>query len=66
MAFLPFPHVSFTPLQIYLGKVRGPAAWEVLGIQALWVLLLFGSRQAVLENVDSQAFNPRGIICENF
>ncbi len=43
MSYLPFQHVSFTPLQIYLGKVRGPAAWEVLGIQALWVLLLFGS-----------------------
>ena len=37
-----FQHVSFTPLQIYLGKVRGPAAWEALGIQCLWVLLLFG------------------------
>ena len=43
MAFLPFPHISFTPLQIYLGKVRGPAAWEALGAQALWVLVLFGS-----------------------
>jgi ABC-2 type transport system permease protein len=43
MAFLPFQQVSFTPLQIYLGKVRGPAAWEALGIQAAWVLLLFGS-----------------------
>jgi ABC-2 type transport system permease protein len=43
MSFLPFPHISFTPLQIYLGKVRGGAAWEALGMQALWVLVLFGS-----------------------
>ena len=43
MAFLPFPHVSFTPLQIYLGKVSGSAAWEALGIQAIWVLLLFAA-----------------------
>ena len=43
MAFLPFPHVSFTPLQIYLGKVRGLAAWEALGMQVLWVVLLFGA-----------------------
>ncbi len=43
MAFLPFPHVSFTPLQIYLGKVRGSAAWEALGLQAIWVLLLFAA-----------------------
>jgi len=43
MAFLPFPHVSFTPLQIYLGKVRGLAAWEALAAQGLWVLLLFAA-----------------------
>ena len=43
MAFLPFPHVSFTPLQIYLGKARGAAAWEALGIQSLWVLFLFAT-----------------------
>jgi ABC-2 type transport system permease protein len=43
MAFLPFQQVSFTPLQIYLGKVQGLAAWEALGIQAFWVLLLFAS-----------------------
>ena len=43
IAFFPFQYVSFTPLQIYLGKVRGPAAWEALSIQALWVLFLFGS-----------------------
>ncbi len=43
MAFLPFQHVSFTPLQIYLGKVNGGSAWEALGEQALWVLLLYGS-----------------------
>jgi ABC-2 type transport system permease protein len=42
MAYLPFQYVSFTPLQIYLGKVRGIAAWEVMGMQVLWVLLLFG------------------------
>jgi ABC-2 type transport system permease protein len=43
LSFLPFPHVSFTPLQIYLGKVHGPAAWEAVGAQALWALILFGS-----------------------
>lgn len=41
MAFLPFPHVSFTPLQIYLGKYRGAGAWEALGLQLFWVVLLF-------------------------
>ncbi len=43
MAFLPFQHVSYTPLQIYLGKASGYAAWEALGVQVFWVLLLYGS-----------------------
>jgi ABC-2 type transport system permease protein len=42
LAFLPFQHVSFTPLQIYLGKTHGTAAWAALGMQAIWVTLLFG------------------------
>lgn len=44
LAWLPFPHMSFTPGRIYLGLVRGGAAWTALGIQAAWVvaLLLFG------------------------
>jgi ABC-2 type transport system permease protein len=41
LAFLPFPHISFTPLQIYLGKESGPAAWGALAAQAAWVLILF-------------------------
>ncbi len=43
MAFLPFQHVSYTPLQIYLGKASGYAAWEALGTQVFWVLLLYAS-----------------------
>ncbi len=41
LAFLPFPHISYTPLQIYLGKSQGAAAWQALGVQALWVVILF-------------------------
>jgi ABC-2 type transport system permease protein len=45
MAYLPFQHIAYTPLRIYLGKLEGAAALEALGIQALWavVLALFGS-----------------------
>jgi len=39
--YLPFPHVSFTPLQIYLGKLQGPGAWQALATQALWVIALY-------------------------
>jgi ABC-2 type transport system permease protein len=41
LIFLPFPHISFTPLQIYLGKEAGLAAWGALTLQATWVVILF-------------------------
>jgi ABC-2 type transport system permease protein len=41
LIFLPFPYVSFTPLEIYLGRSSGGAALEAIGAQALWVVLLF-------------------------
>lgn len=45
LAFLPFPYISFTPLQIYLGKVRGLETWAALGAQGAWILALYwGSR----------------------
>jgi len=46
MMFLPFPYISFTPLQIYLGKVQGAEAWRALGAQGLWVLSLFAAARA--------------------
>jgi len=44
-AWLPFEHIAFTPLQIYLGKLSGLAAARVLVIQWIWVaaLLWLGS-----------------------
>jgi ABC-2 type transport system permease protein len=41
MFLLPFPHVSFTPLQIYLGKVKGGEALGSIAMQAAWVAVLF-------------------------
>ncbi len=40
--YLPFQHISYTPLQLYLGKESGWMAWRALGIQMLWVIFLFG------------------------
>lgn len=37
---LPFQHIVYTPLMLYLGKLSGPAAWEALAISWLWVLAL--------------------------
>jgi ABC-2 type transport system permease protein len=41
LAYLPFPHISFTPLQIYLGKAHGWAAWQALAAQGGWVVALY-------------------------
>ncbi len=38
--YLPFPHVSYTPLQIYLGKTAGAAALQALGAQLFWIAAL--------------------------
>jgi ABC-2 type transport system permease protein len=39
--YLPFPYISFTPVQIYLGREQGWGAGRVLGLQVLWVVLLY-------------------------
>jgi ABC-2 type transport system permease protein len=39
-AWLPFEHIAFTPLQIYLGKLSGPSAVRALAVQWLWVAVL--------------------------
>lgn len=35
----PFPHLLFSPLQIYLGKVNN--VFSVLGIEVFWVIMLY-------------------------
>jgi ABC-2 type transport system permease protein len=40
MAWLPFEHIAYTPLQIYLGKFDRLHALRALGIQWLWVIIL--------------------------
>jgi ABC-2 type transport system permease protein len=46
LVYLPFQHIAYTPLRIYLGKLEGAAALQALGVQTLWavVLLALGSR----------------------
>lgn len=38
---LPFQSISYQPNLIYLGKIRGNAALEAIGIQALWILAFY-------------------------
>ncbi len=40
LAWLPFEHIAYTPLQIYLGKLDRAAALRALGIQWFWVFAL--------------------------
>jgi ABC-2 type transport system permease protein len=46
LSFLPFQHISYTPLQIYLGKESGWHAWQAVALQALWVAVLYLSGKA--------------------
>jgi ABC-2 type transport system permease protein len=41
ISYLPFPHISYTPLQIYLGKTQDWAVLQSLGAQAGWAAALF-------------------------
>jgi len=43
LLLLPFPHISYTPMQIYLGKLRGASALGALGLQLLWAASLFAA-----------------------
>ncbi len=42
LAFLPFEHIGYTPMLIYLGRLSYAEAGKALAVQALWVLLLAG------------------------
>ncbi len=41
-AWLPFEHIAYTPLMIYLGKTSGTGAWASVGVTFAWVLALMG------------------------
>ncbi len=39
---LPFQHIGFTPMMIYLGKLDGAAIVRVFLLETFWVVFLFG------------------------
>jgi ABC-2 type transport system permease protein len=39
-AWLPFQHIAYTPLQIYLGKLSGAQAVKALAVQWIWIAFL--------------------------
>jgi ABC-2 type transport system permease protein len=40
LGWLPFMHISYSPLLIYLGKVHGSEIAKILGVQAFWIVVL--------------------------
>lgn len=41
LMFLPFGSINYTPVMIYLNKYTGNETLRVLGIQVLWVIILY-------------------------
>ena len=41
--YLPFRHISHTPVALYLGRFEGAEAWRNLGWQVFWVVALFAA-----------------------
>ena len=39
--YLPFQHIGFTPMMIYLGKIEGADLARVFGLEAFWIIFLF-------------------------
>jgi ABC-2 type transport system permease protein len=46
MAWLPFEHIAYTPLQIYLGKLNAHDALVMIGREWLWVFALLWLAEA--------------------
>jgi viologen exporter family transport system permease protein len=43
LAVMPFQYISYIPVLLYLGKIRGVGIIQALGLQAFWVVALLGS-----------------------
>ena len=41
LMFLPFGSINYTPVMIYLNKYTGYETMKVLGIQVLWITILY-------------------------
>ncbi len=63
MAWLPFQHIAYTPLRIYLGKLNGGELAAALAVQWLWVAMLMLFGVLVLERDGPQADHSRGMSC---
>jgi ABC-2 type transport system permease protein len=42
LKWLPFQAITYLPSSVFTGRVSGEAAWQALGVQALWFFILIG------------------------
>jgi ABC-2 type transport system permease protein len=47
LGVLPFEYISYIPMLIYLGELRGAKLAEAISIQMFWVVVLFGIGDAL-------------------
>ena len=40
--FLPFQHIGFTPMMIYLGKLSWPEIGRAFALEWFWIVFLLG------------------------
>jgi len=52
--WLPFQHIIYTPITLYMGRAEGLEAWRLLGWQALWAAGLYFTGQVVMKKALSQ------------
>jgi len=45
--YTPFPYQLYFPVSIYMGQTTGPALWQGLGMQVLWVMLAYGAARFI-------------------
>jgi ABC-2 type transport system permease protein len=43
LMFLPFQSIYYVPISLYIGELHGAAAFRAMGLQAIWVVILFGA-----------------------
>jgi len=41
LRFLPFSSMNYTPVMVYLGKIKGTAYWQSIATQVVWVVILY-------------------------
>ncbi len=58
--FLPFQYTYQTPLAIYIGEISLIDAWKSMGIQFVWIAVLFGFLYVIWNNAKKKTLIQGG------